>query len=378
MEGPTPVSALIHAATMVAAGVYLVARLFFLFEASPVALEVVGIVGGLTALMAATIAVVQNDIKRVLAYSTISQLGYMMLGLALGGVSVGIFHLGTHAFFKALLFLCAGSVIHSLHHVQDMREMGGLHGRMKITSWATIFGSLALAGIFPFAGFWSKDEILAAATKQPILFGVALFVAGLTAFYMTRLWYMTFSGSPRSEQAEHAHESPKVMSWPLVVLAAFALLIGFVGFPWLGNPFHHFLTPGGESEAFSFVLAGSGLAVALGGIVLGAMLYGKNPAVDPVTKLPKPLYAFLENKWYIDDFYEKGVARVSIAWSGMVAWTDRNVVDNLTNIAAWTLSGLGGQLRKAATGQPQFYVAVFALAAVAAAVIYGLTGTVGK
>jgi NADH-quinone oxidoreductase subunit L len=323
--------------------------------------------------MAATIAVVQVDVKRVLAYSTISQLGYMMLGLGLGGVSVGIFHLGTHAFFKALLFLAAGSVIHSLHHVQDMRQMGGLHSRMKITSWTTIVGALALAGVFPLAGFWSKDEILLAATSHPVLFAVGLFVAGLTAFYMTRLWFMTFGGEPRSEQASQAHESPLVMAVPLIVLAVFAAIGGAVNLPGL-NTLTHFLSPTKEPEAFSVVLACSGLAVALAGILIGVVLYRKSPAVDPVTRLPKPLYTFLEHKWYIDDFYEQGVARVSIAWAGIIAWTDRNIVDNGVNVTAWVCSKLGGLMRRATSGQPQFYVAVFALAAVLAAVLYGLTG----
>jgi len=259
-----------------------------------------------------------------------------------------------------------------------MRDMGGLHARMKVTSWTTIAGSLALAGIFPLAGFWSKDEILVAATNQPILFGVGLFVAGLTAFYMTRLWFMTFGGRPRSEQAGHAHESPRVMTVPLIVLAVFAVIAGFVNWPWAGSPFHRFLTPKADAEAFSWVVAFSGLAIAGAGIGLGIALYRKSPAVDPVTRLPKALYAFLDHKWYIDDFYEKGVARVSIAWSGVVAWTDRNVVDNMVNATAWICGTAGGQLRKATSGQPQFYVAVFALAAVLAAVIYGILGPVGK
>ena len=374
MEGPTPVSALIHAATMVAAGVFLVARVFFLFEAAPVAREVVAWIGGLTALMAATIAIVQVDIKRVLAYSTISQLGYMMLGLALGGVSVGIFHLGTHAFFKALLFLAAGSVICSCHHVQDMRQMGGLHSRMKVTSWTTILGALALAGVFPLAGFWSKDEILLAAVSQPVLFAIGLFVAGLTAFYMTRLWFLTFAGEARSEHAAHAHESPSVMVVPLVVLAIFAAVAGTVNLPGVDS-LTHFLTPNVES-GFSLAVALSSLAVALCGVGIGVALYRNSPAADPVTKLPKALYAFLENKWYIDAFYERGVARVSIAWAGLVAWTDRNVVDNGVNVTAWACAKLGSLFRKATSGQPQLYVAVLALAAVLAALAYGALGEI--
>jgi NADH-quinone oxidoreductase subunit L len=373
MEGPTPVSALIHAATMVAAGVFLVARLFFLFQASPVALGVVASIGTLTALMAATIALVQNDIKRVLAYSTISQLGYMMLGLGVGGVTVGIFHLGTHAFFKALLFLCAGSVIHAAH-TQDMREMGGLHDRMKVTSWTTIIGALALAGIAPLSGFWSKDEILASAFRSGniLLLVVGVAVAGLTAFYMFRLWYMTFSGSARSEGAAHAHESPFVMALPLVVLASLAVVAGAVNLPG-SNMLTGFLTPGAPHEPFLLGLAAVSLGVALLGVMTAVALYRGSPAADPITRLPRVLYNFLAHKWYIDDFFEGVVARLSVAWAGVIAWIDRRIVNGFVDLTAWACGLFGGLFRLATSGQPQFYVAVVVIAAALAAWFFKLS-----
>ena len=233
MEGPTPVSALIHAATMVTAGVYMIARTHVLFDHSPFALGVVAVVGAATALFAATIGLVQNDIKRVLAYSTISQLGYMFLGCGVAAYSAAIFHLMTHAFFKALLFLAAGSVIHALGGEQDMRKMGGLRKNLPITFWTMTAAVLAIAGFFPFAGFFSKDAILYAAYQQgtngKILWFVGLVTALLTAFYMFRLWYMTFLGSPRSENV-HPHESSWSMLGPLVILALLS-----VGGGWIGN-----------------------------------------------------------------------------------------------------------------------------------------------
>jgi len=374
MEGPTPVSALIHAATMVAAGVFLVARLFFLFHAAPAALATVAWVGGFTALMAATIALVQTDIKKVLAYSTISQLGYMMLGLGLGGITVGMFHLTTHAFFKALLFLCAGSVIHACHHEQNLLNLGGLHRRMPLTSWTTIVGSLALAGVFPFAGFWSKDEILASARSQPVLFALAVAVAAMTAFYMTRLWFMAFAGEPRASGAAHARESSPWMTVPLALLAVAAAVGGALNLP--GDPFlTALLEPGRHAHGLDLGVAALGLAAALAGIILGVALYRKEPASDPVARLPRPLYSFLANKWYIDDFYEKGVARAAVAWGGLVAWFDRNVVDNLVNLAAWICALFGRLLGSFTNGQPQFYAAVLALMAVVAAALVGLAAT---
>ncbi len=372
MEGPTPVSALIHAATMVAAGVFLVARLYFLYEASPVALNVVAIVGGFTALMAATIALVQYDIKRVLAYSTISQLGYMMLGLGLGGVTVSIFHLGTHAFFKALLFLTAGSVIHATHETQDMRHLGGLHRKMPITSITTLIGALALAGIFPLSGFWSKDEILLNSMhKSPVLFGVGVLVAGLTAFYMFRLWFMTFGGTARTQNAEHAHESPAIMTLPLIILAILAVIAGAINLPGR-ETLAEFLTPSHTPPAFSIAVAAGSLAIALLGIGVAIGMYRRYTDADPVRKLPAPVYSLFANKWWWDDLYERGVARVSLLFAGIVAWVDRNVVDGMVNLTAAICGTLGSIFRLATSGQPQFYIAIIVLGAVAATWIFQL------
>src|ERR1017187_3251476 len=229
MEGPTPVSALIHAATMVAAGVYMLCRTLFLFNLE--ALQVIAYIGGFTALLAALIAVQQNDIKRILAYSTLSQLGYMVMAVGLSGPTPAMFHLTTHAFFKALLFLGAGSVIHGLHEEQDIWKMGGLKKKMPVTFWTFIIGTLALSGVPPFSGFYSKDSILAQALHQNnyLLFGVGVSVAALTTFYMFRLFFVAFLGNARTEKAKHAHESPKVMTLPLIVLAVFAIVGGCIG-----------------------------------------------------------------------------------------------------------------------------------------------------
>src|SRR3984885_3167719 len=221
MEGPTPVSALIHAATMVAAGVYMLCRILFLLDAD--ALHVIAYIGGFTALLAALIAVQQNDIKRILAYSTLSQLGYMVMAVGLSGPTAAMFHLTTHAFFKALLFLSAGSVIIALHHEQDIWKMGDLRKKLPITFWTFFVGALALSGVPPFSGFYSKDSILAQALEQKnyLLFAVGVFVAGLTTFYIFRLFFVVFFGKEKSKSASHAHESPAVMTWPLIVLAVF-------------------------------------------------------------------------------------------------------------------------------------------------------------
>jgi len=247
MAGPTPVSALIHAATMVTAGVYMVARMNFLFVLSPTAMTVVAVVGAATAFMASTIALTQNDIKKVLAYSTVSQLGYMMLACGVGAFAFGIFHVMTHAFFKALLFLCSGSVIHAMSDEQDMRVMGGLRKKLPITYWTFLIGTLAIAGVFPLAGFFSKDEILYKAWSQgnPWLWGVGFVVAGMTAFYMMRLVVMTFYGQNRAseEVRKHIHESPATMTTPLVVLAILSIVGGWVSIP-------HFMGGGAHLETW--------------------------------------------------------------------------------------------------------------------------------
>src|SRR5512135_697659 len=298
MEGPTPVSALIHAATMVTAGVFMVARCAPLFTLSPTALTVVAVVGGVTAFFAATIGLVQNDIKRVIAYSTISQLGYMFLGLGVGAFSAGIFHLTTHAFFKGLLFLASGSVIHALSGEQDMRKMGALKSKIKVTHWVFILGSLALAGIFPFAGFFSKDEILWSAFNSSsigrALWAVGVVAAFMTAFYSFRLIYLTFYGKSRIDHdvEHHVHESPKVMTVPLMILAFFSITIGLIGMPGViiphANFFGDFLAPlfphaehaaEAESHWLELGLMAFSVAVAAAGIRLAYGMYVKNTSV---------------------------------------------------------------------------------------------------
>lgn len=362
MEGPTPVSALIHAATMVAAGVFLVARMFFLFEVAPAAMQVVVFIGGLTALLAATIALVQYDIKRVLAYSTISQLGYMMMALGLGDRVAAIFHLGTHAYFKSLLFLTAGSVIHATH-TQDLREMGGLWAKMRLTAVTALVGALALAGIFPLSGFWSKDEILLAAWRSGhgYAFTMGILTALLTAFYMTRLWVRVFLGEPRGNGAHHAHESPPVMSLPLVALAV-AALVGGAG----GSSVRDALEGATGEHTLSLGLVVASTVVALLGIVVAYRLYGRASSAEPLQeKLPAPVYTLLERKWFIDDFFTAVVARGVLVVARVVAWVDRNVVDGLVNAVAWFTGATGARLRWLTNGQAQFYVLVLLISILA-------------
>ncbi|HXG23531.1 MAG TPA: NADH-quinone oxidoreductase subunit L, partial [Chthonomonadales bacterium] len=338
MEGPTPVSALIHAATMVAAGVYMVGRLFPLFSHSEIAMNTVLLIGALTALLAATIALVQTDIKKVLAYSTVSQLGYMMLGLGAYSHFAGMFHLVTHAMFKALLFLTAGSVIHALHHADDpndLRQMGGLLKRMPITAITCAIGVLALAGMPPLSGFWSKDAILGAVMERskatPALIGLltGILVAGLTAFYATRLWLMTFWGRSRSEAAAHARESPPVMTVPLWLLAIPSLGLGYylhatgIAARYLTGP----VPIVSEKMHLELVLATS--LVGLAGIVIACRLYARPQATDPVQKMPG--YRFFANLWYIDAFWNAVGARGTLLVGSLVAWFDRHIVDGMMN-----------------------------------------------
>jgi NADH-quinone oxidoreductase subunit L len=321
MEGPTPVSALIHAATMVAAGVFLMARIYPLIDGGP-ALTVITWVGAITAIFGSLVAVAQNDIKRILAYSTVSQLGYMMMGLGAGGVAVAMFHLITHAFFKALLFLGAGSVIHGCHHEQDIRHMGGLRAKMPLTFMTYAVGTMALAGVpLLFSGFWSKDEILHAAwawqpSKIPFLLG--LIGAGFTAFYMTRQMAYVFFGKYRGHHA--AHESPPIMTMPLIILAVCAVLLGFIGtpfWPW----FQHLLT--GEQHQFHpgvfWGLAAASTAVVALGIFLGWRVYGKvADAKDPIEVRAPGVFSVLRNKFYFDEIYrDTAVAFYSFAGRAM-------------------------------------------------------------
>ncbi|WP_274654269.1 NADH-quinone oxidoreductase subunit L [Paenibacillus humicola] len=354
MEGPTPISALIHAATMVAAGVYLVARTFDIFTASPAAMDTVAWIGGFTAIFAATIGVAQNDIKRVLAYSTVSQLGYMMMALGLGSLTGGVFHLFTHAFFKALLFLGAGSVIHAVH-TQNIQEMGGLGRKMKITAWTFGIGALALSGIPPFSGFWSKDAILTAAMhEKPALFVVGVAAAFFTAFYMSRLFFLVFTGKPRGES--HAHESPWTMTVPLVVLAVLAVVAGFVQTPWndtLGTWLNGASEP--EPGGGGLVMVVS-IAVGLLGIYLGWLVFVKGTiSRDAVSSRAPWLVRLLERKYYIDELYHyvfvKGLRGIGLLLNAI----DDYIVDGIVKLAggAAVLFGRGGT--RLQNGQVQTY-----------------------
>jgi NADH-quinone oxidoreductase subunit L len=315
MEGPTPVSSLLHAATMVAAGVYMLARVFPLFIASPIARDVIAWVGALTCLAAALMATQQNDIKRILAYSTISQLGYMVLGAGVAPVpDVPMFHLFTHAFFKCLLFLCAGSVIVALHHEQDIWHMGGLMKKTPVTFGCLVVGTLALSGCPGFSGYFSKDLIIAwAVVEKPFLGWIAVATAGLTAFYMFRLLSVVFLGTPRSEQAEHAHESPAVMIIPLILLAIPAFGAGYAP---VEKMFFHVVAPDHLPEFVHYVL----LALFLVAAGLAVFLY-RNPAKDPIYI---PLFA---NRLYFDDFYDWLVRTVQDGLAMLSGWVDRWIVD---------------------------------------------------
>ncbi len=411
MEGPTPVSALIHAATMVAAGVFLVARMLPIFVVLPAmpALAWVAAIGAITAFFASTIAVAQDDIKRVLAYSTISQLGYMIMALGLGGFVAAVFHLITHAFFKALLFLGSGSVIHGVG-TNDMMEMGGLRKKMPYTFWTFLIGMLALAGVPPLAGFWSKDEILAVAFEQNMLVWViGTLAAFITAFYMTRQVCLTFVGQPRKKEI-HAHESPRLMYVPLIVLAIGAALLGLLGvpadFPVLGpllgnNPFHRFLAAqfhqwhyvqlphvsfNASVMVISIVMAGCGIG-------LGYLLYGRKPLEagqrDPLERLGI-IWTVLRNKYYIDEIYRGTVIRGTIAlatllfrfdlgiidavvnlvgklterWSYVSRLFDTYVIDGIVNGVGRVTSAVGQELRYIQTGRVQNYMVIVVISVV--------------
>ena len=334
MEGPTPVSALIHAATMVVAGVYLIGRMYPLIASSAVVMLVIAIIGTITLFMAATIALTVFDIKKVLAYSTISQLGYMMLALGAGSLTAGMFHLMTHAFFKALLFLCAGSVIHSVG-TQDLREMGGLKKYMPITFGAMFIAALAISGIPPFAGFWSKDEILLTVFHyNKVLFVVALFAAFLTALYMFRLIYLCFFGMPRGKG--HPHESPRSMTWPLIALAALSVVIGLVGapLPVIGNLFAGFIRSDTHHSA-SLLLMLISAVVGISGIVIAYLAYFRKVLSPEVfTNAIKPVYLLVKNKYYVDEVVNAVVVNGSLLVATFLSWFDRYVIDALVNFVA--------------------------------------------
>ncbi|MBI4321109.1 MAG: NADH-quinone oxidoreductase subunit L [Chloroflexi bacterium] len=372
MEGPTPVSALIHAATMVAAGVYLVARTFQMFAAAPDSLIVVAYIGGFTALFAASMGLVMNDIKRVMAYSTISQLGYMMMGLGVGAYTAGVFHLFNHAFFKALLFLGSGSVIHAMHD-QDMRNMGGLGGKMKITFITMTVAALALAGFPPFSGFWSKDEILAGAShKDSVLYAMGLITAFMTAFYIFRAIFMTFTGEHRGQKEHHGehgqhghaiHESPLVMTIPLMLLAIPAFLSGFLGSPMLNNAFGAFLTFGEEAHAeIDWNVMTSSVVVAVLGIFLAwVVYYAKLISAESIGRTFAPIYTMLSRKYWVDELYLWIIDNVVLGISNLALWFDTNIIDGVVNGIGYSISGLGGLLRRLETGRvPNYGLAIFA------------------
>jgi NADH-quinone oxidoreductase subunit L len=365
MEGPTPVSALIHAATMVAAGVYMLCRIFFLL--SPGALQVIAWVGGFTALLAALMAVQQNDIKRILAYSTLSQLGYMVMAVGVAAPVSAMFHLTTHAFFKALLFLGAGSVIHALHHEQDIWKMGGLKDKLPITFKTFLIGTLALCGVPPLSGFYSKDSILAATQNHPFLFALAVIVAMLTTFYMSRLVLVAFFGPKRSEAAGHAHESPAVMTWPLIVLAVPSAIGAFIGIEsFVGQQFgHDEAAHGGLLDVFapfnhSPLAAFAGLfAVGLGfSFALGC--YGKAER-DPLPEKLGALARAMRNRFYFDEIYDEIIAKTQDALATAADWFDRWIVAGLLVRGAHGTTELFGRaLRLVQTGSLQTYAFLFA------------------
>lgn len=359
MEGPTPVSALIHAATMVAAGVYLIARAFFIFSSTPESMMVIAVLGGFTALFAATIALVQNDIKRILAYSTLSQLGYMVMAMGVGAMTAGMFHLMTHAFFKSLLFLGAGSVIHALADEQNIWNMGRLSGKMPVTTWTFVIGALALAGIPPLSGFWSKDEILlgAYASGHMWLYILGTIVAFLTAFYMFRLIFVAFFGS--NQAGEHAHESPAVMTAPLLILAVLAVVAGAVGSPLMNYAFAHFVTyPGAvHHEPSTMVMVISSL-VALAGIFLAWAIYQKQWISHlALRERFQGIYQLLYHKYYIDEIYQWLIDHLVDGTARVLFWFDIYIINGLVNGIAALTGGAGRVLRYTETGQVQTYAA---------------------
>ncbi|MGK5082023.1 NADH-quinone oxidoreductase subunit L [Bdellovibrionota bacterium FG-1] len=362
MEGPTPVSALIHAATMVVAGVYLVARLFPVFAFAPNALEVVAVVGLFTSAFAAVIACTQDDIKRVLAFSTLSQLGYMMFALGIAtmehpqGYTASMFHLFNHAFFKALLFLGAGSVIHAVH-TNNVWEMGGLRKKMPVTHLTFLIAVLAIAGIWPFSGFFSKDEILGAAVEGHRWFHFVggLTVAALTSFYMARIYLLTFWGKPRDHHSDHAHEAPFAMLLPLVILAVLSCTTGFI-------PFGEFVGISAEHEhehaGINLAVAIPGTLAAVIGLGLSWFFYGRQSTrqIEGIAQSMGGLYTTIKKKFYFDEIYLFITHKIIFRWiAAPVAWFDRNVVDGAVNLSGSLTRKLGGTITLAQSGQLQTY-----------------------
>ena len=420
MEGPTPISALIHAATMVAAGVFLIARMYPVFEHVPLAMETIAWTGAFTAFLGASIALTQNDIKKGLAYSTMSQLGYMVMAMGLGSYSAGLFHLMTHAYFKAMLFLCSGSVIHGMEGVvghnpilaQDMRLMGGLRKYMPITAGTFLVGTLAICGIPPFAGFWSKDEILGQAFEaNSALWFVGWATAGLTAFYMFRMYFMTFEGEFRGNNAgikqqllteaglafgpgamntkeadshghsEYPHESPLTMTLPLVLLAVPSIGIGLIGRPW-ENYFEEFINAPGEvvaeaAHAFDwnefFIMAGLSVAIAVTGIIVAILMYLAK-RIDPraIAKKFPTLYRFSLNKWYIDDFYDKVFVVGCRRLARQIMEVDYRVVDGAVNLTGLATVFSGEGLKYLENGRAQFYALIVFAAVLGFVLVFSL------
>jgi NADH-quinone oxidoreductase subunit L len=380
MAGPTPVSALIHAATMVTAGVYMVARNNILYSLSPIAMQLVLVIGLATALFAATIALAQNDIKKVLAYSTVSQLGLMFVALGVGAYASGIFHMATHAFFKALLFLGAGSVIHAMHHEQDIRKMGGLRKYIPLTYFTFLIGVLAISGIPPFAGFFSKDEILANAFKQnPIAWGIAALASLLTVFYMFRLLFLTFFGKTRASEdtVHHIHESPKSMTIPLIILAVLSFGGGFMGVPELlggGDWISGFLSPVFArstelhvehhlSHTTEFALMGIIIAFTL---VMIGMAYNRYVAKAHVPAAEgaqlTPAHRTIYNKYYVDEIYDAVVVR-PLYWISKFfdIVIERSGIDRLVNLISESLNDWSGIFRRVQNGHLGYYIFVMVL-----------------
>jgi len=407
MAGPTPVSALIHAATMVTAGVYFVARCNILFTMSPLTMQVVAVVGALTAFFAATMALTHNDIKKVLAYSTISQLGYMFLGLGVGAYAAGLFHVLTHSFFKALLFMCAGCVIHAMSGEQDMRYMGGLRKKMPITFYTMVIATLAIIGFPGFSGFFSKDEILWKAFSSPngsfALWLVGVLAAALTAFYMFRLIFMTFFNECRAseEVKKHIHEAPKSMTFPLIVLAFLSIVGGYIGIPAaLGgsNIVEHFLEPviglgGGKifqaaagtavlhevhtaahhvSYMTEYILMAITTIIVLAGVGIAYMMYMQKRTIPEKLAQKHPLfYKLLLNKWYIDELYEWNIIKPLHSFS-LFLWqvADVKIIDGIVNGTGRFFMRCGSTLRNIQTGYVQRYAVTFVAGTVAVIVYY--------
>ncbi len=388
MAGPTPVSALIHAATMVTAGVYMVARCSIIYASAPAIMTVVAVVGVLTAMFAATIGLVQNDIKKVLAYSTISQLGYMFLALGVGAFSAGIFHVMTHAFFKALLFLGAGSVIHAMHDEQNIQQYGGLKKYMPVTYLTFLAASLAISGIPPFAGFFSKDEILwySFANGNFLYWLIGAITALMTAFYMFRLVYLTFEGKERFGHDKHPHESPKIMTVPLMILAVLSVIGGFIGIPELfsganGNAFENWLEPvfanaqsrlmiyGTHSHFEEILLMSVTVIGAALSIWYARYLYIHNTQKPAVyAQKFKGIYNLLFNKYFVDEAYEKTVVKPIVVGSEKLLWkiTDAGLIDGIVNGTASIIGYVSAKIRKVQTGVAQSYALVMMLGIVTA------------